>query len=52
MKTIYQKPQMKIVVLHTEYKLLAGSDVAVGAAYQNGDAVLSRRSSLWDEDEE
>lgn len=52
MKTIYQKPNTKVITLCSQYHLLAGSDIATGNAWKNGDVVLSRRGRMdrtWDD---
>ena len=50
MKQIYMKPELELVQLTQKAQLLSGS-IAVGNAYNN-EAVLSRRSHGWDEEED
>lgn len=51
MKKIYQNPEIKIVNIQTAQ--LMTDSMAVGNAYQSGDAVLSRDGgSFWDDDDE
>ena len=47
MKAIYLKPEIQTYTLKTEHQLLAGSDVAVGEEYGEGQEVLSRQQSSW-----
>jgi hypothetical protein len=50
MKKIYMIPTTLVVKIET-VQMIAESVVGVGRAYQSGDAVLSRESSGWDDDE-
>lgn len=52
MKKTYQNPTMKVVKIQT-VKMIATSNLRVGNAYQENDAVLSRRGgSSWDDEED
>ena len=52
MKTIYQAPTLKVVEIRAKRQLLVESNVAVGNAYQEGDAVLSRKGGFFDDEDE
>ena len=52
MKKIYQAPETLMVRLRARHQILSNS-IAVGNAYSTGNAVLSRRSgSFWDDEDD
>ena len=51
MKTIYQAPTMKVVMLRAKNQLLANS-IAVGEAYKKDELVLSRKAGFFDDEDE
>lgn len=52
MKKTYIKPETTTVILRSASNLLTTSNVEVGGSYSSGDAVLSRKSSFWEDDYE
>ena len=51
MKTIYQAPTLKVVMLRAKNQLLANS-IAVGEAYKKDELVLSRKAGFFDDEDE
>ena len=51
MKKIYQNPEIKVVMLKP-MKMIAASNLGLGGSYNGSDEIQSRRSLLWDDDDE